>query len=396
MIDFGTIPPGCAETFREVTITNVGDATLDVRSIFLDGLDASMYEIDTSKTTLGPGGSAVVTIWFTPTGWHDYEDVSLLLLSDDPDEGVVDVSLSGRGAELVQLSERFDQIEPSPVDLVFVLDNSGSMEDEVAELNASFGAFLEAFHDIGLDYRIAVTTTDMDDPYHRGLFQGIPITPDTLDPVLAFAIQTDLGTDGSGEERGFDAAMAALSTPNIDGQNSNFIREEANLAVVVVSDEDDSSVRGANTFANWLEGMKPDPGQTSFSALVGPDSDSYYSHFACDLLGGQHATSAPHYHDAIEATGGVWADICEGEMIPFLQHLSWVSAGLLDSFALTGVPEDLTEVQVTVDGAPIPWGAVDGWKWDPTIEGVVLHGAAVPAPGSTILVEYTAEALCRP
>src|SRR6185436_7640945 len=55
-------------------------------------------------------------------------------------------------------------IEPSPADIVFVVDNSGSMADEQDKLAASFDRFIRVIaqeQDPDL-YRIAIVTTDLD------------------------------------------------------------------------------------------------------------------------------------------------------------------------------------------------------------------------------------------
>jgi hypothetical protein len=61
----------------------------------------------------------------------------------------------------LQLSELKD------VDILFVIDNSGSMGAEQANLAANFGAFIEVLeaNDVAANYRIGVTTTDNGNPW---------------------------------------------------------------------------------------------------------------------------------------------------------------------------------------------------------------------------------------
>ncbi|MFV8756019.1 vWA domain-containing protein [Nannocystaceae bacterium ST9] len=53
------------------------------------------------------------------------------------------------------------------VDILFVIDNSGSMGEEQANLAANFGAFIELLEDsdVGANYRIGVTTSDNGNPW---------------------------------------------------------------------------------------------------------------------------------------------------------------------------------------------------------------------------------------
>jgi hypothetical protein len=50
------------------------------------------------------------------------------------------------------------------VDILLVIDDSGSMAEEQAKLAANFGPFIEKLDAAGADYRIAVTTSDADGP----------------------------------------------------------------------------------------------------------------------------------------------------------------------------------------------------------------------------------------
>src|SRR5687767_15405232 len=52
-------------------------------------------------------------------------------------------------------------LAPTPTDILFVVDNSGSMADEQENLAVNFGRFIEQIAGSG-DYRIAVVTTDVD------------------------------------------------------------------------------------------------------------------------------------------------------------------------------------------------------------------------------------------
>lgn len=183
---------------------------------------------------------------------------------------------------------------PARVDLLIVIDDSGSMCEEQAELAAALAAASQHLAAADSDHRVAVVTTDMNahNP-NRGRFVADPALPvpslncidattgeadipDTADcqaliaagqlaPVLdptgldAAAIATRLrcmvtvGTQGDGFEQGLAAARLALAC---DGPNAAslatccadpldcdrpFLRPDAALAVLIVADEDDCS-----------------------------------------------------------------------------------------------------------------------------------------------------------
>ncbi len=56
------------------------------------------------------------------------------------------------------------------VDVLFIIDNSGSMAEEQARLAANFSSFIDVLEDprVNADYRIAITTTDMGNPACTG------------------------------------------------------------------------------------------------------------------------------------------------------------------------------------------------------------------------------------
>jgi hypothetical protein len=170
--------------------------------------------------------------------------------------------------------------EPEPADILFVVDNSGSMADEQELLARNFDAFITEIAGAGdANYQIAVVTTDVDTPggeraglqistfaaeypnpltgidagmctsigIEHGCFRGP--NPETRiisssrltkeQQVAAFAENVRVGSCGSGSEKGLAAMQRALDQAN--GCNQGFLRDDANLVVVFVSDENDST-----------------------------------------------------------------------------------------------------------------------------------------------------------
>ena len=77
------------------------------------------------------------------------------------------------------------------------IDNSGSMGSNQTNIKNNFDSFINAFNLAGVDYHIALVTTD------EAAFVGDIITPLTSDPILEFNNQVDsIGTHGSPIEKG--------------------------------------------------------------------------------------------------------------------------------------------------------------------------------------------------
>jgi len=149
------------------------------------------------------------------------------------------------------------------VDVLLVVDNSCSMIDEQIKLGSNFSAFIEEFVNAEVDYQIGVTTTDMVDGTHRGRLQGETklITSEMSfdDASTLFAENVHVCATGSGLEKGLDAARAALSEPVISEENAGFLRPDAALAIVFVSDEDDLSIDPVGDYLDFFFGLKGEP-----------------------------------------------------------------------------------------------------------------------------------------
>lgn len=393
-IQFGAFPVDCAAEPQEVTIRNVGAADLDVTDVRFDaqfGLDA--FTLTATPQVLAPGESMTATLDFTPRDMVAYDRIRLKVDSNDPDEPVVRVDVFGEGAENATYEQAWTQVQARDVDVLWVVDNSGSMSDDLVQLNNAIGTFISAFTNLGLDYHIAATTTDT--LVENGRFLGAVITPQSADPVQEFRAQVNSAGDlGSADEAGLDASYRALTNASLlSGPNAGFLRTDANLAVVVISDEDDFSQISVPDYNRWLNNFKGDPTRTSFSGMVGPDSGGLT---ACSGVGGGgSASAAPRYHTAIRQTVGSWGDFCSFQITPFLSFLSSLAAGLEYKFTLDYAPNPIGQIEVLVDGVAIPYGLPNGWTYDASANAVLLNGSSVPQPGADIVISYPYQTTCN-
>ena len=92
------------------------------------------------------------------------------------------------------------------VDILWVVDNSPSMQEEQAQVATQFGAFTEDIDTHRLDFHIGVITTDLETEGQMGALQGTPtyITPDTPDYITAFEERIQVGIGGSARKAADD------------------------------------------------------------------------------------------------------------------------------------------------------------------------------------------------
>ena len=391
-IDFGGALKDCPTPKETVTVRNTGGADLDVHDIQLagDGYSAFTLYADTTSFILAPGEEATFEVDFTPAAWVDYS-ADVVVTSNDPDEAEVGVGVEGRGAEDAMYEQQWEQEYFQEVDVLWIVDNSCSMSGALAAVNANFQSFMGEFVDLGLDYHIAVVTTDMHNPDQSGQFMGPVITEDTSDAESEFASQVDQGSGGSGQEQGFGACEAALTEPLLSTTNSGFIREDASLAAIIVTDEDDDTDSiNSSAFSTWFNGLKADPEMATFSAISGPADSPCF-----DFNNGVDASPAPQYVDATERTGGIHESICADEWDKALQHLSLTAAGMEYIFCLDQEPSNIAEMTVTVDSVEVSYDYTDGWIYDVSSNCIIFSGDAIPGPGSWIIAQYPVEGTCE-
>ena len=134
-------------------------------------------------------------------------------------------------------------------DILFVVDNSGSMKPELESIASQFDDFLESIK--GTDYQIAIITTDW--AYDKGQFLAFPngqiilSNPQKSDSVhrqnvryFQEVVKRPVGDEHSQDERGIYALNMALDNQT----HENFWRPHSVLQVIIVSDEDERSFGG--------------------------------------------------------------------------------------------------------------------------------------------------------
>ncbi len=426
-LNFGRVGVNCATRERAITIYNTGSNVTRILRIELPPGVSSEFEIRNvpagipsppgGGASIAPGSSIDFTVRYHATDvgqdtgfFHIYE-----VNRTDP----YVIPLYGEGSTDPTNEDLFTQLETPQVDILFVVDNSGSMGEEQASLTANFSSFIQFADAQALDYRIAVVSTDMDgDPFGAGGCPnpGDPNRPSTLpqaacgyfadgnettanpdwrlvtpseqpSPEAAFTAIASQGTNGSGTEQGLAAAYAALSSPIITGWNNGFLRQDAYLAIIFLSDEEDQSPNSVDFYANYFKSIKGFRNTNLFSAsaIVG------------DVPGGCPTAPDPgsRYVAVANQTGGIFESICTQSWADSLQNLGLSVFGYKSRFFLGNQPVPGT-VEIYVDGVKIDRQAASGqvrWTYDANTNSVNFAPLAIPEPGSEIVVRYQAECL---
>jgi hypothetical protein len=231
--------------------------------------------------------------------------------------------------------DTFQQTPNPMVDILWVVDNSGTMADERQLLGERFDQFMTRLLVSDADYHIGIISTDTDDANHSGRLQGDPrvISRNTADPQAAFAANVMLPETDSRTERGLDAMYLALSEDLLVDHNAGFLRAAASLFVIVVSDEDDHSMGRPKFYSRWLDHFKGagNENQVNLSAIVGQAPD-----------GCAGAEPGARYLQVQVETNGLFHSICSEDYGPVVEELGINAAGLRRKFYLSEMPQQDT------------------------------------------------------
>lgn len=301
------------------------------------------------------------------------------------------------------------------VDILWVIDNSGSMGPKQTNLANSIASFMSQFVSKDMDYHIGVITTDIravdsahpTDPNYSGqdaCLIGSPkiITSSTAGATAKLGANAEVGYYGTSYAKGIDAVKLALSAPRVTGCNAGFIRNDAFLAVVFFSDDDDNdSATTSLQLLDFLDSLRP-PFVTSTNAKV----RSYFLSAMVVRPGEVGSASCNAWSPPVNGVGtkflslagqtsGSTASICDADFSPALLDVSTHILEAATAVQLARIPDEST-ISVTIDGNAIAKDAVNGWTYDSATNRIFFHGASIPVGGGVIVnVDYTPSDVIR-
>lgn len=286
-----------------------------------------------------------------------------------------------RPLEPTENTDRLVQIDKPQVDILWVIDNSCSMLEEQEGLAYNFPVFMNYFLNSGLDYHIGVVSTDMVDVNQSGKLVGaqgfLYIDEETPNPSSVFSQMAVMGTGGSADERGLDSSYMALKVLK-NGYNAGFLRDDASLHIVVISDEDDHSYQiSASEYANWLLGMKSPEEEVTFSSIVSPNP-------VCPGAWESGTT----YINVTQNVGGIEWSICNDDWSTILEQLGIQALGPRREYFLSKLPIPGT-IDVSVVYNEITFNFVEGddWVYEQKRNSVIFN-EFVPQYLSEIYITY--------
>lgn len=316
------------------------------------------------------------------------------------------VSLRGNGDTQGLNTDTFRQQQQRSADILLAIDKSGSMGLEQDKLAANMNSLLQFAEDENIDFHIAAINTEIGTPAelaqsaifnvsaggHRFLTRQTP----NLQTEFNSIVQVPLS---GATESCMEPATLALTAPNINDptKNGGFLRNEAVLAVVCVTDARDQALQPPIFYLNQLMGIKGAQRQTDFTYnVIGPFLPNDPSHCGYD-----DANDGRHEF-MVQQTNGVKEEICLDDWSESLRRIGSRASGYRLNFFLTATP-DLSSahgIQVKLNDVDLPEIDPDPslgsriWEYDSTTNSIAFQPLYVPGAGDTLTVTY--QVACLP
>jgi hypothetical protein len=276
-------------------------------------------------------------------------------------------------------------------DIFLVLDNSGSMDADLLKLANKLDGLINILDAGSVDWQMCYTTTDVNALAGRALTWldsapggiqdtgQIVLKSSTANPTSKFLVSiNNLPSNGSGNERGIEAAHLALDA----SENASCIRNDAALAIILISDEDERSCGGrCETWTASEIGSTDNRAGTEYARQYSPLLDIDMPANLVSFVNSNWSVEKPFivhsivirpgdnacyaaqdaeapaffgklYADLQSSTGGVLGDICAGSYANQLEEMGERTRDAINSITLKGNCTPLSTPVVTVTSPP--------------------------------------------
>ncbi len=300
------------------------------------------------------------------------------------DDGVADDGGSddggSTGSEWVLDKFEAQPLDEEIIDILWVVDNSGSMKDEQQALADNFDQFIRHFVSKDIDFKMSIISTDtkhgkadvnfaLDKYLTRDYYEQDP--NDFFDK---FSEAIKVGVKGYHIEKGLYASDLFFKD-----HHKKFFRDKANASIIYVSDEEDQSILAVDEYVKKALAYKNNmKSKLQMHAIVldkvAPSSNSSV------VRGGKR------YIKASELTNGLYEEITQ----PFAETLYKIGADTvsnLQNFILSEIPQVKT-LEVYVDNQLLD---TSKWEYNDSLNAIEFISPYRPRDGADIKVYYLTE-----
>jgi len=325
----------------ELEMRNTGTADLEITDV--EYSSGSLLTFDNRgiglPLVLAPDEYVTVAVDFAAVS--EGSDTGVLSVTSNDPRGVITADQNGEGAYLDFITESFTEPGRAPVDIIMLVDQSGSMGENKPTVRQGIPDFLDELQNVS-DWRMMVVTKG-GGCYNDTLFDQYTKNADTRVPNAAFA-------GGGGLIATHTEALLKHGKTSLDktvpGEcNEGFLRPGALLHLIMISDESDQSPQNWQHWVSTYENFVVDPSLVKVSAIVDVNSTG------CGNGGTGYSVGPGGYLEAAQATGGEILNICDPNWGDQLDDIAAAAVSGIRSYNLQYVTDAAT-IEVTVNGTP--------------------------------------------
>lgn len=274
-----------------------------------------------------------------------------------------------------ELAETFDEkvVFVPKVDILFVIDNSGSMGSYHKKMIANLNEFIDQLNNFPfLDFQIGVISSENYNG-RRPILWGSPKFVTKLTPNYQAVLKKNialLGTNSRDKERFLAPLVLALSPPLITRENAGFLRDNAVLAPIFVTDAADQSdiLKDPREVLRKLSIIKK--GRTDRIVAYGALIPSSLGLRPPNCSRDDWNTMPTRMEKLIQDTGGSFFDIClpdYGKKLTKIADDIVMKSGGFVKLSSQPIPGTIV---VKYGGFEIENHSYRGWSFDPSRVGI--------------------------
>jgi hypothetical protein len=373
-------PVGCEQSL-EITLRNTGGELLQVDETHLEvGEDYRMDESLELPLVLEAGHELELPLVYAPSWTTERADTRSDVLwvdSNDPLFPSLSTSIENV-AYWGSVPDESVLFAPGiETDLLFVIDSDGVMGIYTDQAQTVLGEFVDTLRQSNVDLQAAVihhgdscpqtspSYTEADDP-----------ASDVLELLQdGFSAPSGWGSNALGEH-----AASALEHDSPGDCMDGFLREGAQLHIVLVAGSADMSSQTPEAQISALRALAPDASEIRISVLVPVSSE------ACSGV-----TLGEGYMDLAAETDGAIEDLCLDDWSGPFQAFADVSVSaqegeLIHPLATSPIVES---IEVSAGGV-----RVDDWSWEEELGAVRFYENSSITPGEWATIRYVAAIEC--
>lgn len=374
VLDFGEVAVG--EQATTTTVVRAGDDPVllsppDVKPPF----SANVGEV----VRIEPRAEKEVVFTFAPTDPGTYEQE--IVLRTNGAAGTY--RLSGRAVppppacEPGERTDVYEDVRPR-IDVLLVVEDHASMDAFRDRLVDEGTGLPRVLSNAKINWQLGVTSTGVG-ACGGGALRGDRAILSWLTADAGARLEQVLAARAcNGSAQGLEATLAA-----VDAAGDAFRREEAALALVVISTRDDKSPERVASYTDALVAEQP----VRMLAVVGED-------------GGRCTGTEPgtRYAEAVSRIGGFRRSICGDDWGLASFFADEKRFGMPTRYPLESRPADENgdgaitdaagEIEVRVDGELVPSGGAVAWRYDAARNVVIFAKDAVPGSDQRVEIGY--------